>query len=43
MGSIISKYEDMSDREIMNAKGGLKVPKKLKTSPHLNSTPTRNI
>ena len=39
MGSIISKYEDMSDREIMNAKGGLKVPKKLKTSPHLNSTP----
>ena len=39
MGSIISKYEDMSDREIMNAKGGLKVPKKLKISPHLNSTP----
>ena len=40
MGSIISKYEeDMSDREIMNAKGGLKVPKKLKTPPNLNSSP----
>jgi len=34
MGSTITKYEDMSDREIMNAKQG-------KSIPDINSTPVK--
>ena len=34
MGSTITKYEDMSDREIMNAKQG-------KSTPDINSSPVK--